>query len=235
MRLFSRSSTSGCAVSSPMATSRVCGRRSRNSKHRGPDERGMALNNRPVEMSDEFRNCRVIFARNCLKVEKAAAVVELHLSSRRQPFQCVGNLARNGARCDGFCQSVLPQIAHHAPPRALAVGQEDGCDRDNLTRRRAFLFHEKCVRLRGVEFRSAAVSGRESIPFVPLARRDNAGPRIILTDRATGIACDIQPLEREGCDASLLPGSRRAEIGASDRQAFSFLSQQQLRARQSRP
>ena len=131
----------------------------------------MALNDRSLEMLDEGCDRRVIFGWDRLNVEEAAAVIKFHLTRRWQSFQRVGNLTWNRAGCDRVRQSVLPQIAHHAMPWALAVGQKDGCDGNNLTRRRALFFHEKCVRLLGIEFRPLRSLREDPFRLVRWVRR----------------------------------------------------------------
>src|SRR5262249_6710424 len=77
---------------------------------------------------------------------------------------------RNRARRHGFGESVFPEVAHHATPRALAVCEEEGCDRDDFTEFRTFLLQEP-----GVGFHRA-----EGIARVP--KRENplvTRPRLV--------------------------------------------------------
>src|SRR5262249_44437787 len=115
------------------------------------------------------------FGRNRLRIEEAASVIELHLPCRRQRDKRLADLHRDRSALDGRVERVLPQIAHHAAERTLAVGEEDdGGWNQRATRTRLF-FGESRVGAIGVnEVFWSPVLENEAI--VRGDSHDHAGP-----------------------------------------------------------
>ena len=103
----------------------------------------MALNNHPFKAPDPRGNRSMVLQWNRPPVKKTPAVVELHLPRCRQLLQRVIDLRWNCTSGGYIFQSVLPQIAHQAAPRALAIRQKDRRYRHNLPRRAPFLLDKK--------------------------------------------------------------------------------------------
>jgi hypothetical protein len=59
------------------------------------DERRMILHDQPLEAIGALRDGRVVCRRNCLGIEKAAAVIELELARRRKTAKRVIDLCRD--------------------------------------------------------------------------------------------------------------------------------------------
>ncbi len=59
------------------------------------DERGMILYDQPLEAVGALRDGGVVSRRNCLRIEKAAAVIELELARRRKVEKRVIDLGRD--------------------------------------------------------------------------------------------------------------------------------------------
>ena len=101
IRLLSRASTSGCAVSSPIATSSRPGISDWNlrqrSRVRAGEKRRMRLDDHALEPFDLARDRLVILERNLLRIEEAAGVVQLDVSRRLKPGERGSNLRGNGA------------------------------------------------------------------------------------------------------------------------------------------
>ena len=139
IRLCSRSSASGCAVSRPIATSSLRGSHvelslrssaSRNRSTRGPDERRMRLDDDPRRgPASVGGDGVVVLLRDGARIEEAAGVVQLHLrdgvdAAAPQFVARGGHLRRNGAGGVSSTCRVAPQVAHHAAPRTLAAGEK---------------------------------------------------------------------------------------------------------------
>ncbi len=135
MRLFSFSRTSGCAVSSPIATSNRPPSKSRNVDATIVHKGRMAFHNYTVEVAYTLGNRRIVLRRNCAWVKETSAVIELHRPRRRHLAQGKIDLVWNCSCRHRFRQGVAPQIAHRAVERALAIGQENGGHRLNLAAR----------------------------------------------------------------------------------------------------
>ena len=85
----------------------------------------------------------IVVARDRLRVEEVAAVVELDVAAGGRRASGVVDLCWDRSRRDGLVRRVLPQVAHQAAERALAIGQEDRRNVDDFARRRALGLDEE--------------------------------------------------------------------------------------------
>ena len=138
IRLLSRSSASGCAVSSPIATSRrdapdaSAASASRKSPTRAPTSAGCDSTITRENPADRLRDGAVVGRRHRATIEKAAGVVQLDLPAPERGAQPrvegPDDLVRNRADGRVALSRVLPEVAHHAAPGALATREEHGGD-----------------------------------------------------------------------------------------------------------
>src|SRR6266571_1882244 len=92
----------------------------------------VALHDHPLEGRDQPGDLLILGGRDRRRIEKAAAVVQLDPPPGAtprgypawQPIQRVPDLRGNGARGHAIVERVLPEDAHKAAVRALAVGEE---------------------------------------------------------------------------------------------------------------
>ena len=145
MRLFSRASTSGCAVSSPMATSsrpaaerivESAGSARRSAPRTG--NAGMRLDDHALEPGDDVGDLLRRRREGSLRVEEAAGVVQLDLRAGGSAASAARICAAIAPRGTVSSSVLHPQVAHHAAERAFAVGEEDdGGRRERAATRRA--------------------------------------------------------------------------------------------------
>ena len=153
MRLFNRSSTPGCAVSRPIATSSLAAMRSRNRRHtlavrsRGtPDATPTITRSKPSSLARSLRRPRTGMACGS---KKLPALYSLICRAAAAPGSAVTNLPRDRAARHALVQRVLPQVAHHAVERTLAVGQEDDGGRHQAPAASGSLFLNRRVSAQG--------------------------------------------------------------------------------------
>ena len=112
------------------------------SQTRFADQGRMTFNDDPLERADALSDCGKIFRRDRARIEEAPAVVELDLFRSSQVgasvpaspdlLQSKVDLRGNGPDRRRFRERVFPQVAHEAAPRAFAVREKDGGDRDDF-------------------------------------------------------------------------------------------------------
>ena len=129
----------------------------------------MTFHDHAIERANALGDRRMVFRRNRAWIKKAAAVVEFDLARGRELGEREIDLRRDGSGRHGSGERVLPQVAHQAAPRALAIRQEDRRDRHDFAGLRTLLFDEKRVWTRGLH-RVSRSAPREN-PAVALRRR----------------------------------------------------------------
>lgn len=105
----------------------------------------MAFDNRSFEGIYSGCNCGIVFRGNGVGIKEAAAVVELDVAGWRKLPEGIVDLRRDSSCGEGFGERVLPEVAHEAAVGALAVGEEDGGDGNDLVRSRVLVFEVKSV------------------------------------------------------------------------------------------
>src|SRR5215217_7448719 len=106
------------------------------------------------ELCKARRDLAVVGFRHRARVKEVASVVKLHMARERsaasKSIQRSVELPdeRTPRRVAG--DRVLPQVAHHATPRAFAAGQEDRCDRHDRSTSGTFVLEEDALVLPGI-------------------------------------------------------------------------------------
>ena len=89
----------------------------------------MILHNHSIETIGALRDGGIVLGRNRVRIEEAAAVIELELSRRWKLEKCVIDLCRDRPERNRFAERVAPQVAHQTTKRALSIGEKDSGDR----------------------------------------------------------------------------------------------------------
>ena len=95
-------------------------------------KRRMALNDDSLKACNLSRDGSVVSRRYGVRIEKASAIVEFDLSRSGQARESELDLLGNRAGRNAFSKCVAPQIAHQTSPGALAIGEKDGRDGNDL-------------------------------------------------------------------------------------------------------
>src|ERR1700728_621012 len=106
------------------------------------DERGVVLNNQPLEAIGALRDGRIVRGRNCLGIEKTAAVIEFELARGPQIEKRVIDLCRDSSQRYCLAKRIAPQVAHQTAERAFSIGEKDGGNRIDCAANGTFLFDE---------------------------------------------------------------------------------------------
>ena len=131
----------------------------------------MRLDDHPFEGPNEGGDLLMLFGANRLCVEEAARVVQLDVPRPRQGRERPADLRGDRSRRRRLRKCVLPQVAHQAPPGALAVSQEDRGDGHDLAVLCGLLLDERRVGARWVEVIALrALLEDPTVPF-PVRRR----------------------------------------------------------------
>lgn len=120
----------------------------------------VVLDDDGFKTADPVDDRRMVGGRNRLRVKEVSAVVKFDVLRRRKPRQGEVDLLRDRPDRHGFVGRVLPQVAHQAAKRALAVGEEDRGNLFNPPAGGALRFDQVRVRPADVE-RVLRPAGRE--------------------------------------------------------------------------